>query len=148
MGPHRRRTVARRTKEAPQVILLDTHCALWIELAPEKLSAKARTRIRKAEATGEALAVSCITLWEIAQKQARKQLELFVSCSQFLAELEKDFVVLPLNRAVALQAAGLADPFPRDPMDRLIAGTALAHDLTLLTADENIHRAAACKLLW
>jgi len=130
------------------VILLDTHCALWIELAPEKLSAKARTRIRKAETTGEALAISCITLWEIAHKNARNQLELYVDCSQFLAELEKDFVALPLDRTVALHAARLADTFPKDPMDRLIAGTALAHDLTLLTADEKIHRAAACKLLW
>ncbi len=130
------------------MILLDAHCALWIELAPEKLSAKARTRIRKAEANGEALAISCITLWEIAHKNTHNQLELLVECSQFLAELEKDFVVLPFNRTVALQATRLADPFPKDPMDRLIAGTALAHDLTLLTADENIHRTAACKLLW
>jgi predicted nucleic acid-binding protein len=30
----------------------------------------------------------------------------------------------------------------------LIAGTALAHNVALLTADERIHRAAACKLLW
>jgi len=148
MGAHRRRALAPRTKEAAQVILLDTHCALWAELAPEKLSVKARARIRKTEATGEALAISCVSLWEIAQKHARKQLELFVECSQFLAELEKDFVVLPLTRAVALQAARLSDPFPKDPMDRLIAGTALAHDLSLLTADEKIQRAAACKLLW
>jgi PIN domain nuclease of toxin-antitoxin system len=135
-------------EETPQVILLDTHCALWIELAPEKLSAKARSRIRKAENSHEALAISCISLWEIAHKNARKQLELFVSCSQFLTEMEKDFVVLPVNRAVVLHAAALADPFPKDPMDRLIAGTALANDLTLITADERIQKAAACKLLW
>lgn len=130
------------------MILLDTHCALWVELAPEKLSLKARHRIRKAESAGETLAISCVSLWEIAQKHARNQLELSVECGLFLAELEKDFIVLPLNRTVALQAARLADPFPKDPMDRLIAGTALAHDLILLTADEKIHRAAACKLLW
>ena len=130
------------------MILLDTHCALWVELAPERLSLKARNRIRKAETAGEALAISCVTVWEIAQKHARNQLQLIVECSQFLAELEKDFVVLPLNRTVALQAARLPDLFPRDPMDRLIAGTALANDLTLLTADERVHRAAACKLLW
>jgi PIN domain nuclease of toxin-antitoxin system len=130
------------------VILLDTHCALWIELAPEKLSTKARNRIRKAENSSETLAISCMTLWEIAQKSARKQLELFVPCSQFLSEMEKDLVVLPVNRAVVLHAAALPDLFPKDPMDRLIAGTALANDLTLITADERIQQAAACKLLW
>ncbi len=147
MGADGRRTVA-AGEEATEVILLDTHCALWIALAPEKLSTKARSRIRKAENSGEALAISSMTLWEIAQKSARKQLELFVSCSQFLAEMEKDLVVLPVNRAVVLHASGLADSFPKDPMDRLIVGTALANDLTLITADERIQRAAACKLLW
>jgi PIN domain nuclease of toxin-antitoxin system len=47
-----------------------------------------------------------------------------------------------------LQAAALPESFPKDPMDRLIAGTALANDLTLLTADERILRSSACKLLW
>jgi PIN domain nuclease of toxin-antitoxin system len=136
------------TEEAPQVILLDTHCALWIELAPEKLSTRARSRIRKAENSAEALAISCVSLWEIAQKNARRQLDLSIPCSRFLEEVEKDFVVLPLNRAVVLRAAELTDPFPKDPMDRLIAGTALANDLTLITADEKIQRAAVCKLLW
>lgn len=130
------------------MILLDTHCALWVELAPEKLSKKARARLQAAHDSGEALAISCITLWEIAHKSARNQLELSVPCDLFLSELEADFVILPLNRAVALQASGFADPFPRDPMDRLIAGTALANDLTLITGDERIRRTNACKLLW
>jgi predicted nucleic acid-binding protein len=33
-------------------------------------------------------------------------------------------------------------------MDRLIAGTALANDLTLITADERIQQAGARRLLW
>jgi predicted nucleic acid-binding protein len=33
-------------------------------------------------------------------------------------------------------------------MDRLIAGTALANDLTLVTADRDILDAKACKVLW
>ena len=70
------------------------------------------------------------------------------NAASFWLNWKRTLSCFPLNRNVALQAARLADPFPKDPMDRLIAGTALAHDLTLLTADENIHRAAACKLLW
>jgi len=57
------------------VILLHAHCALWLELAPEKLSLKARARIRKVESSGEALAHSCMSLWEIACRHAGKQLE-------------------------------------------------------------------------
>ena len=68
--------------------------------------------------------------------------------AQFLAELERDFTVLPIDREVAIRAATLPAAFPRDPMDRLIAGTALAHDLTLITADGNIRGANACRWLW
>jgi PIN domain nuclease of toxin-antitoxin system len=130
------------------VILLDTHAALWLELAPEKLSCKARARLLDAEDAGEPMSISCVTLWEIAYKNAQNRLTFFVPCEQFLSELEKDFVVLPVDRKVALYAAGLNDPFPRDPMDRLIAGTALANDLTLISADGKILSANACKTLW
>jgi PIN domain nuclease of toxin-antitoxin system len=117
-------------------------------MAPEKLSHKAKARLLAAENAGEAMAISCMTLWEIAYKNSRNQLELFVPCDQFLSELETDFEVLPVDRQVAMYAARLNDPFPRDPMDRLIAATALANDLTLMTADGKIRRAHACKVLW
>jgi PIN domain nuclease of toxin-antitoxin system len=130
------------------VILLDTHAALWVEMAPEKLSQKAGARIRDAEDAGEALAISCMTLWEIAYKNSRNQLELFVPCDQFLSEMETDFVVLPVDRQVVMYAAGFREPFPRDPMDRLIAATALANNLTLITVDDRIRKANVCKVLW
>jgi PIN domain nuclease of toxin-antitoxin system len=130
------------------VILLDTHYALWVEMAPEKLSKRARARLQAAEDAGEALAISCMTLWEIAHKSARNQLELFVPCAQFLTELEADFAILPVDRGVVLKAASFSDAFPRDPSDRLIAGTAAAHDLTLMTEDRRILATGVCKTLW
>jgi PIN domain nuclease of toxin-antitoxin system len=130
------------------VILLDTHCALWVELAPEKLSEKAKARLLDAEGAGEALAISCISLWEIAQMDSRNQLELSVSRDRFLAELEADFEILPVDRRVVLHAARLGDPFPKDPMEKLIVGTALANDLTLITADGRIRTANVCNTLW
>jgi PIN domain nuclease of toxin-antitoxin system len=117
-------------------------------MAPERLSQKARARLRFAEATGEVVAISCMTLWEIAYKNSRNRLELFVPCGQFLSELERDFVVLPVDRDVTMYAAGFSDPFPQDPMDRLIAGTALANNVTLITLDEKIRQANVCKVLW
>lgn len=130
------------------MILLDTHAALWVEMAPEKLSLKAKARLLAAEDAEEAVAISCMTLWEIAYKNSRNQLELFIPCDQFLSELETDFEVLPVDRQVAMCAARLSDPFPRDPMDRLIVATALANDLILMTADGKIRRANACEVLW
>jgi PIN domain nuclease of toxin-antitoxin system len=117
-------------------------------MTPEKLSEAARSRIQAAENAGESLAISIMTLWEIAYKNSSSRLELFMPCDRFLAELETDFVVLPVDRRIVMCAAGLGDAFPKDPMDRLIAGTALANDLILITADGNILKANACKLLW
>lgn len=148
MGSHVRRKVGQIREGLCQLILLDTHAALWLELAPEKLSRKSRARLHDAHQAGESIAISCITLWEIAQKNARSHLELFVPCAEFLEEVETDFVILPIDRRVAMFAARLNDPFPKDPMDRLIAGTALAHNLTLITRDEKIQLANACKVLW
>jgi PIN domain nuclease of toxin-antitoxin system len=65
-----------------------------------------------------------------------------------IVELEADFEILPVNRQVAMHAASLGEPFPADPMDRLIAATALANDLTLIAADGKIRKANLCKILW
>jgi PIN domain nuclease of toxin-antitoxin system len=117
-------------------------------MAPERLSRSARIRILAAEEVGETIAISCMTLWEIAYKNSQNQLELFVPCDQFLSELEKDFEVLPVTRQVVMHAARLSDPIPKDPMDRLIVATAMANDLTLLTVDGKIRKANVCKVLW
>jgi PIN domain nuclease of toxin-antitoxin system len=130
------------------VILIDTHVALWIAMSPERLSQAARARLKAAEEAQEEVAISCMTLWEIAYKSSRNQLELLIPLDEFLTELETDFVVLPVDRRTVTCGAGFRDPFPQDPMDRLIAGTALANDLTLVTADGKIHRANSCRLLW
>jgi PIN domain nuclease of toxin-antitoxin system len=42
-----------------------------------------------------------------------------------------------ITRAIAAMTVGLHG-LPVDPADRLIAATALCHDLTLVTADERI----------
>ena len=130
------------------MILLDTHAALWVEIAPERLSLRVRARLHDAEEAGEPIAISCMTLWEIAYKNAQNRLELFVPCDEFLKELANDFLILPIDRHIANSAAGFPDPFPRDLMDRLITATALVNDLTLITVDEKIHKASLCKLLW
>ena len=130
------------------MILLDTHAALWLTYAPEKLSTKAEVRLRLAEEWGEPMAISAMSLWEIAWKHAKGRLALRNSCAEFLEALESRFTVLPIDAHVSLHAARLASGFPSDPMDRLIAGTAIAQDLTLITADRMILEARACKTLW
>ncbi|MGH9416596.1 MAG: PIN domain-containing protein [Terriglobales bacterium] len=55
---------------------------------------------------------------------------------------------MPLNAEIAAQAAQFGPAFPRDPADRIIAATALAHGLTLVTADQKIRSSGLVPTLW
>jgi PIN domain nuclease of toxin-antitoxin system len=129
------------------MIQLDTHILLWRELEPEKLSAAARSAIELAALASEAIAISPITLWEIALLVRRTRILLHVPMQKFLESIEENYRVMPITAATAAQAAALKDPFPKDPMDRLIVATAIVENLTLITADRSILTSNACKLL-
>jgi PIN domain nuclease of toxin-antitoxin system len=52
--------------------------------------------------------------------------------------LPRSLEVVPISARVVSAENGLPNTFHGDPADRLIASTALAHDLTLLTPDQKI----------
>jgi PIN domain nuclease of toxin-antitoxin system len=130
------------------MIQLDTHILIWRELLPDKLSSSARRAIRDAVLRDEIVSISPITLWEIAILAQRRRILLNVSVQEFLATIEEQYRVIPINAAIAVQATELKGPFPKDPMDRFVVATAIVEDLTLITADRNILASQACKLLW
>ena len=45
-------------------------------------------------------------------------------------------------------AAQFPSSFPSDPMDRIIAATAIVEGFPLLTADRNIRRSKLVKTIW
>ncbi len=106
------------------MILLDTHVVLWLGSDPRKLSKRAVQAIRRARSTG-GLALSCVSLLEVAGLIFRKRIEISATLEDFVAELEQRFVILPLTGAVASAAVRLPVQFPADPMDRIIGATAL-----------------------
>jgi PIN domain nuclease of toxin-antitoxin system len=56
--------------------------------------------------------------------------------------------VLPVTPAIAAIAAGFSGAFPGDPGDRLIAATAIAHGLTLVTADTALRESRQVRTIW
>jgi len=130
------------------VILLDTHVVIWLALEPGRISKRARAAIQETRQRGEGLAVSDITLLEIATIESKGRIKLNASLEAFLAEIEARFIVLPITGRICVSALALPAAYPRDPADRVIGATALVEGFPLITADDGIRRSKALKTIW
>jgi PIN domain nuclease of toxin-antitoxin system len=131
-----------------QVILLDTHVVLWLTTDPTKLSSKGKSAIEDARKNGDGLAISDITLLELATLASKDRIHLGISLESFLQEVEARFVVLPISGRACARAMGLPTAYPKDPADRIIGATALVEGLTLITADREILRSKVVRTIW
>jgi PIN domain nuclease of toxin-antitoxin system len=131
------------------VILLDTHVLLWLCLEPGRLSRAATTAIRKALAAG-GLAIASITLWEVAMMVRLGRLVPRGTPESWLAELvaRSGVIVKEITPAIATLATQFSDEFPADPADRLIAATARAEGVVLVTRDARLRRSGALTTTW
>ena len=129
------------------MILLDTHVLVWFQLRPNKLSRAAASAIRRARATG-GIAISVITLVELATLLQRGRIALRGSVQATIQDIIAEVVVTPINVDIAVLTASFPPDFPSDPMDRIIAATARAEVIPLVTADERILACPLVKTIW
>ena len=131
------------------MIVLDTHAWLWLCLEPGKLSAAATNAIRRA-ITGGGIAIASITLLEVAMMLARGRVIPQGTPETWLDALvdRSDVVVKEITPTVAVLATQLPADFPGDPADRLIAATARAEGLRLVSRDVRLRASAAVETIW
>lgn len=129
------------------MILLDTHVVVWAAEDSKQLSRTAASEIRRARRQG-ALAISAITLWELANLVNRGRIQAFGTVESSVKLICEGLSVKPITAEIAALAAQFPDDYPRDPADRLIGATARAEGLTLITRDENIRRSSLIKTVW
>lgn len=130
------------------MIVLDTHVVLWLAFDQARISKKARTAIEGARTKNEGLAISDITLLEIATLERKRRITLRSTLETFLSDIEARFIILPITARVCVRALGFGSSFPDDPADRVIAATALVEGISLVTADAAIRRSKALPTIW
>ena len=130
------------------MILVDTHIVIWMAFEEARLSKKATAAITKARLDGQGLAISDISLFELARALSRERTHLNISVESALAEVELRFVVLPINSRISLRAFGLPRTYPKDPADRIIGATALVENMALVTADRSIQDSGLVHTIW
>lgn len=130
------------------MILLDTHVVIWLSYDYGRISTKAQAAIKVAREKERGLAISAMTLIEIARLSSHGRIHLTPDLETFLSEIEQRLVVFPISANIAIQAFELPKAYPKDPVDRVIGATALIADLPLLTADAAIRRTRSIPTIW
>lgn len=112
-------------------LLLDTHALVWW-LTDEPMVADVIERIADPDTL---VAVSAVSVWEIAIKRALGKLEFDGSVSD---QVEAEgFTPVPIGLAHAERAGGLP-AHHRDPFDRLLIAQAQIEKLVLVTRDADL----------
>ncbi len=117
--------------------ILDTHVWIWlVNGGPERLLGGAADAIRRT-ASESALAVSAISVWEVAMLESKGRLQLQMDCLEWVNEATKraGMRVLPLSPEIAVASARLPGDLHGDPSDRIIVATARHEGAILVTRD-------------
>lgn len=118
---------------------MDTHVLIrWLG-DPKRLSREQARILNDAVRRPEAVAISAITLLEIAMLFSNGLLRNRLSLDEIFDEVEANpsFHILPLTIEVAKEISFLGSIL-RDPADRVIVATTRVHGLRLLTSDQRI----------
>ena len=117
--------------------LLDTHAIIWYVRRTPNLPLRMEEIIDNDD---NRVYVSSASLWEIAIKANLGKLNLNSTFDEFLDTVRNtDFEILQIKDGY-LKRLSLLPTIHEDPFDRLLIATALAENLTVITADENVRK--------
>ena len=122
------------------LLLLDTHVWVWLmEGDASHLSDEVISELEAASNRG-ALAVSAISIWELAMLEAKGRVRLSRSIDEWVraALSARGIQFLAMTPEIAIQSARLPGKPPGDPADRILMATARIEAAQLVTRDRAI----------
>lgn len=129
-------------------VVADTHALLWMldGTLPERSQGAA---LRLGDAlSAKALYVSIGSFLDLRYlvDSGRRPAEVLEDARSIVDG--EAFTVVPLDLPIIDKMASISKEVVPDPFDRIIAATALAVDLPLVTADEQIHESLGQQAVW
>jgi len=119
------------------LIVVDTHALVWLTSGESRLGGRAR-KLLDASLASDALAVSAISFWEVAILAFRGRVDLGSSADAWRTEiLNLGVIEIPIDGEIGILSVTLTG-LHADPVDRIIAATAILRGAALLTADERL----------
>jgi PIN domain nuclease of toxin-antitoxin system len=127
------------------VILLDTHAWVWWAVSSPSLSTKAQ----RAMAEEGELGVVVVSCWEVAMLVEKRRLQFDRDVRLWVhdALARPGMVLLELPADAAVAAARLPG-FHGDPVDRMIAATALSLGCSVVTKDRRLRSYRPLRTVW
>jgi PIN domain nuclease of toxin-antitoxin system len=122
------------------LLVLDTHVWIWImEGVKTELSA-ATIRLIEKSAADSALAISAISVWEVAMLEKKGRITLSRSIDEWTkaALTAPGIRLVDLSPEIAIESTRLPGEPHGDPADRIIIATARVLGATLVTRDAQI----------
>jgi len=117
--------------------LLDTHAVIWYFEDSQKFPQKT---VKLVDNPDNSVFISSVSLWEIAIKINLGKLGIKSSFDDLLDAVNtSDFEILQIQDDY-LKLLSTLPNIHKDPFDRLIITSAIAEDLTIITADENMQK--------
>ena len=122
-------------------MVIDSHVLYWWLDGHRRLSARVLRAIEAAADGGPPLLISAVTFWEFAIKEHRGQFRARRPVREWPDILKPTswLQILPTDTEIWLRATELEWQH-RDPADRIIAATALVHNVPVLTKDVLFHQ--------
>ena len=115
--------------------LLNTHAAIWFFTGDSALSSSANQIIRDKIYR---VYLSVVSAWELTIKISIGKLRFPGDAAGFIQAAKSNDIAIVLIESAHLTVLKKLPFIHRDPFDRLLIATALAENMTLITADDNI----------